>query len=186
MGDRTHRLKSIVAALLLTVGFSIPALADEARLDDLFAQLRDADAQAAALIEAEIRSEWSRSGSAAVDLLLRRAGDALEAGEYGAAIEHYTAAIDYAPEFAEAYNGRATAYYLTDRIGPAIDDLRQTLVLNPRHFEAMRGFAILLDELGRRADSLEVFRQVQAIHPSDPDVAAAVDRLELLLEGQTL
>jgi len=186
MGDWTHRLKSIVAALLLTVGISIPALADEARLDDLFAQLRDADAQAAALIEAEIRSEWSKSGSAAVDLLLRRAGDALEAGEYGAAIEHYTAAIDYAPEFAEAYNGRATAYYLTDRIGPAIDDLRQTLVLNPRHFEAMRGFAILLDELGRSADSLEVFRQVQAIHPADPDVAAAVDRLELLLEGQTL
>ena len=186
MGDWTQSFKRIVAALLLTVGFSIPALADEARLDDLFNQLREADAQAAALIEAEIRTEWSKSGSAAVDLLLRRAEDALEVGEYDVAIEHYTAAIDHAPDFAEAYNGRATAYYLTDRIGPAIDDLRQALVLNPRHFEAMRGFAILLDELGRSADSLEVFRQVQAIHPADPDVAAAVDRLELMLEGQTL
>src|SRR5690606_19567788 len=82
MGDRTQSFKRTVAALLLTVGFSIPALADEARLDDLFGQLREADAQAAALIEAEIRTEWSKSGSAAVDLLLRRAQDALDLGNY--------------------------------------------------------------------------------------------------------
>ena len=40
--------------------------------------------------------------------------------------------------------GRAAAYYLTARAGPALDDLRQALVLNPHHWEAMQGFAVML------------------------------------------
>ena len=83
--------------------------------------------------------------SAAIDLLLRRGQDALEAGDAPAAIEHLTAAIDHAPDFAEAYAARAGAYYLTNRAGPAIDDLRQALVLNPHHWEALSGFAIVLE-----------------------------------------
>jgi hypothetical protein len=44
----------------------------------------------------------------------------------------------------------------------------------------------MLEEMGRNAESLEVFLQVQAINPVDPDVNDAVQRLELALEGQTL
>jgi tetratricopeptide (TPR) repeat protein len=138
----TIHFKCIVAAVVMAVGFSLPAAADEAKLDDLFRQLSTAEtADAATLIQNEIFIEWSKSGSASVDLLLQRGQDAIEAGDPVLAAEHFTAAIDHAPDFAEAYHGRATAYYMSGRIGPALDDLRQTLILNPRHFGAMRGFA---------------------------------------------
>lgn len=201
----------IVAALLLAVGFSLPApnfaAADDlsvpevtpeaapdaapveamtSRVDDLLAQLLTADETSAARIESEINAEWSKSGSPAMDLLLQRGQDAITAGDPARAVEHFTAAIDYAPDFAEAYNGRATAYYLTDDIGPALADLQMALTLNPRHFGAMKGFAIILEELGRPEDALEVYRQVLAIHPQDADVADAADRLVKTLEGQTL
>ena len=199
----SHHTIYIVTALLLAVGFSLPALnfaaADDlpvpdatpdaatvSRVDDLLAQLLTADEASALRIESEINAAWSKSGSPAMDLLLQRGQDAIAAGDPAKAVEHFTAAIDYAPDFAEAYNGRATAYYLTDDIGPALADLQTALTLNPQHFDAMKGFAIILEELGRPADALEVYRQVLAIHPQDADVAGAADRLVKTLEGQTL
>lgn len=206
MSTVSHHTTSIVAAILLAVGISLPApnaaqaeqtgtataaLSTEdattgSLVDDLLAQLKTADEHNAPLIEAQITAEWSKSGSPAMDLLLQRGADAIEAGNPTRAVEHFTAAIDYAPDFAEAYNGRATAYYLTDDIGPALADLQTALTLNPQHFGAMKGFAIMLEELSRPEDALTVYRQVLAIHPQDADVAGAVDRLVKSLEGQTL
>ena len=203
MKPLSHHTTYIVTAFLLAVGFSLPALnfaaaddlsvpdatpdtATTSRVDDLLAQLLTADEASAPLIESEIAAEWSKSGSPAMDLLLQRGQDALEIGDGGRAVEHFTAAIDYAPDFAEAYTGRATAYYLTNDIGPALADIQTALTLNPRHFGAMKGFGIILEELGRPGDALAVYRQVLAIHPQDADVAGAVDRLVKTLEGQTL
>lgn len=167
--------------------FSIPVWAqDSSRLDNLFADLQAAPADQGAAIEDAISQEWAKSGSAAIDLLFQRGNAAMDAGDYLAAIEHFTAAIDHAPDFAAAYNGRAAAYYLTNRIGPAIDDLRQALVLEPRHFVALRGFGAILEELGREEDALEVYKQALALHPTAPDLIDAARRLELKLAGQSI
>ena len=190
MGSRSPAFKPIVAALLAAVWFSAPAAAQQSRAEreaDLLAQLAGAeDPHAASLIESELKGLWSRSGSAAVDLLRDRGQDALEAGSPEIAIEHFTAAIDHAPDHAEAYVGRAAAYYLTNRAGPAIDDLREALVLNPHHWEAMMGFAVLLEEVGREEGALEVWRRVNDMHPQNPEAQASVDRLGILLGGRTL
>ena len=162
------------------------AAQDDARLDSLFSALLEADAETAPAIVNDIVEEWSRSGSPTIDLLLKRGRDALESGDYAAAIDHFTAVIDYAPDFAEGYNGRALAYYNTERIGPAIDDLRQTLVLNPRHFFALIGFATVLEELGRPEDALEVYNLYLALHPSSPEANEAAERLTNELAGRSL
>ncbi|WP_018302483.1 tetratricopeptide repeat protein [Wenxinia marina] len=155
-------------------------------MDALLQQLAEAEPGQDARIESQIFAEWSKSGSPAIDLLLQRGQDALDAGDWTTAAEHFTAAIDHDPDFAEAYHGRATAYYMTGHIGPALDDLRQTLVLNPRHFRAMQGFAVILQELDRPEDAVEVLRQVHAMHPADETVADALEQLELMLGGRTL
>ena len=190
MARITHQFKCIVAALIAAVGISLPALAaaqsDQARINDLLAQLTQAEGVQAERIAAELQNEWAKSGSPAMDLLLRRGQDALEAGDPVTAAEHFTAAIDHAPDFAEAYARRAAAYYQSGLMGPALDDLRQALVLNPDNFIALRGFGVLLEEMGREADALEVLKRVQAAYPADPDTAEAVRRLGIALEGQTL
>lgn len=186
MVSSSHHFKYAVAALLLAVGFSTPLHADQARIDDLLSQLGSAEAPQAGRIAAELQTEWSKSGSAAMDLLLRRGEDALEEGVPEVAAGHFTAAIDHAPDFAEAYVGRANAYYLLGYVGPALDDLRQALVLNPHHFVALRGFAVLLEEMGRPEAALEVFHRAQAVYPADPGTMEAVERLETMLGGRTL
>ena len=214
MGQSPLAFKAILAASLAAVGFSAPLSAQdvvpgfpvppateepapelpaaprqtpEEREADLLRQLAQAeDPHAASLIESQLKGMWSRSGSAAVDLLWKRGQDALEAGSPDRAIEHFTAAIDWSPDFAEAYVGRAVTYYLTNRAGPALDDLRQALVLNPHQWEAMQGFAVLLEEIGEEEGALEVWRRVHDMHPQNPEAAASVSRLELQLQGRTL
>lgn len=177
-------IKSIVAAFLAAVWISAPAAADQARLDALFDQLATAEtADAGARIVREIRGEWGRSGSAAIDLLMSRGVEALEAGQWDVAIEHLTAAIDHAPEVAQVWHLRATAYYMTGQAGPALSDLGQALILEPRHFGAMQGVAVMLEEFGKPDEALEVFRAVLAIHPTDPDIRGAVARLERARDG---
>ena len=189
MGSNRVSFKYTVTAFVLAVGISSPLAAQDAapsRIDELFEELREAEPGQAARLEEEIRLEWSRTGSAAMDLLLRRGEDALDEGDFAAAVEHLTALVDHAPDFAEGYHMRATAYYQQGRIGPALDDLRQTLVLNPRHFGAMFGFGAILQELGRPEDALEVFRQVEEISPNSPDLQLVIEALEKELEGQAL
>jgi Tfp pilus assembly protein PilF len=187
MKVRSSVFKSIVAAGWIAVGYSLPAQADADRLADLMEQLRTAEnARAADLILREITAEWSRSGSPTVDLLLQRAIDALESGDNLAGVEHLTAAIDHAPDFAAAYFERATAYYLSGDIGPALDDLRQALVLNPGHFLAMQGVAVIMDEMGDKEAALATFRLILDINPQDTEVAGAIARLERDLAGRAL
>ncbi len=177
---------SIAAALLLGVGFSTPSFADSQRLDLLFERLLEAEPAEVDRIENEIITEWSKSGSAAMDLLLRRGEEAIEEGTPEVAVEHFTALVDHAPDFAEGYHGRATAYYQLGLYGPAIDDLRQTLVLEPRHFGAMTGVAVVLEELGRPGDALEVWQQVAEFAPADAEVAGVIERLQSQLAGEAL
>ncbi len=155
-------------------------------LDDLFDELQTAEPQAAERVERRIWREWSKSGSAAMDLLLKRGREALDEGETQDAIEHFTALIDHAPDFAEGWNARATAYFQAGLYGPAVADIAQTLRLNPRHFGAMSGFARILEETEQPDRALQVYRAALAIHPHLSGVSEAVDRLQTRAAGQDL
>ena len=179
-------LKRAVAALGVTLLLALSAGADDAELEALFEGLKTADPMAAEQIEGRIYEIWSNSGSPSMDLLLERGREAMNDGDPKLAIEHFTALIDHAPEFAEGYNARATAYFQNGQYGPSLEDIRQTLMRNPRHFGAMSGLALILEELGRPEDSLAAWREVQKLHPSQQGLDAAIQRLERQVEGQTL
>ena len=172
--------------LALTLAQPAPAHAQTAELDALFDRLVEAGPEETGQIQGQIAAQWARSGSPAMDLLLRRGQDALEAGDYDMAIRHFSALIDHAPAFAEGYNGRATAFYLAGQIGPALADIRQTLALNPRQFGAMSGLAVIFEELDRPEEALAVYESILDIAPQAESVNEAADRLRVKLDGLAL
>lgn len=179
-------LNRFVAAILaLWMGAGL-AQADGTRLDDLFARLPAAGPQEAERITESIWIEWSKSGSAAMDLLLQRGRDAMEAGQLDAAVEHLTALIDHAPDFAEGYNARATAYFQAGELGPSVADIARTLELNPRHFGALSGLGMIYEIIGRPERALQAFEAAQSVNPHLPEVNASIDRLRSDLSGQDL
>lgn len=163
-----------------------PVLGQTAKLDELFARLKNTDEAGARQIEREIWIEWSKSGSPAMDLLLQRGQAALEAGDLETAIGHFTALIDHAPEFAEGWNARATAYYTAGMLGPSVSDIGRALALNPRHFGALSGLGMIFEELGRPEKALEVYRKVLEIDPHAEGVPEAIERLSATTEGLDL
>ncbi|GHE94773.1 hypothetical protein GCM10016455_14060 [Aliiroseovarius zhejiangensis] len=148
------------------------------QLEHLFALLAEADDSNWKALEDEIWDLWSRSGSDAFDLLLERGRDAMEAGDFDVAIEHLTALTDHAPGFAEGWNARATAFYLSGRLGLSLDDIARVLTLEPRHFSALSGLGMIMEELGDPQAALEAYRHSLAIHPRNPRIKEAVERLE--------
>ncbi len=140
--------------------------------------LKNATEQDAPRVAREIETIWSRSGSAAMDLLLRRGREAIEDGAFSTAIEHLTALTDHAPEFAEGYHARAEAYFRADLFGPALDDLELTLALNPVHFDAMFGLGVMFQQFDRPHQAADLFRRVLEIHPNHTQAAEALTRLK--------
>lgn len=186
-------LNPVVAATLtlasLCLGpavFPLPAQAQEADVELLLDQLADPAQDRWMRIERQILNAWGQSGSASVDYLFQRGEAALQAGQAAEAIDHFSAVLDYAPDFAEAWNGRATAYFLANRIGQSLADIEQVLRLNPRHFGALAGLGIILEQLERPEEALEAYRASLAIHPHQQQVIDSVQRLELASAGQSL
>ena len=186
MNMQTHRFKRIVTALFLAVGFSLPALAQETPLDDLYQDLLAADEDTYLRVEQQIIAEWEKSGSPAMDLLLRRGKDAMESGQPDLAVDHFSALVDHAPGFSEGYFGRATSYYFLDQVGPALADIQRVLQINPRHFEAMTVLAAMMEQLERPSDALALYEMILEISPQSIATQDAVKRLQLQLEGLAL
>lgn len=179
-------LKPAVAAAGIAVFAATAAFADNARLDALMSELQIATPEEAQRITADIQLEWEKSGSAAADLLLSRGLKALDAGDYQAAIEHFTALTDHAPNFAEGWVRRASAFAHAEMFGPALDDLETALSLNPQHFEAIIGLGSILELIGRPEDAFEAYQLVRPIHPHHPAVTEALERLEPVVAGRKL
>ncbi|MFN4098666.1 MAG: tetratricopeptide repeat protein [Pararhodobacter sp.] len=163
-----------------------PVMAQTADVDSLLAELAQPDQPRWMRLERQILRAWGQSGSPSIDYLFQRGELALREGQANAAIDHFSAVIDHAPDFAEAWNGRATAYFLANRVGQSLSDLEQVLRLNPRHFGALAGLGIILDQLERPDEALEAYHASLALHPHQQSVRAAAARLELASQGQSL
>lgn len=151
---------------------------DAATLDTLFAELAEPGREDWEKIEGEITRIWSRSGSPAMDLLLRRANEALEAEDYPTALEHFSALVDHAPDFAEGWNARATTFYLMGEYTLSIADVGHVLALNPRHFGALSGLAFMYEDMDQPELALKALHMVQKINPNKPAINEAAKRLE--------
>ena len=155
-------------------------------LQDLLETLRSENLPNWKMVEEQIWLEWSKSGSPSADLLLSRGREAMENDDLDAAIEHFTALVDHAPDFAEGYNMRATAYFHAGLMGPSLADIQMTLALNPSHFGALSGLGAILESLGDEALALEAYGKAADIHPHNPDFQAAIERLDGKVAGTSL
>lgn len=170
-------LKRHLAALgasVLLCGTGFAGSAPQELLD----RLKSASGAEAPRVAKEIELEWSKSGSPAMDLLLRRGREAIEQGNLPLAIEHLTALTDHAPQFAEGYHARAEAYFRANLYGPALDDLESTLALNPQHYDAIFGLGVVFQEFGDLRKAAKLYRRVLAIHPNHKNAAEALTGLK--------
>jgi tetratricopeptide (TPR) repeat protein len=151
-----------------------------------FAELADPDYAGWARAQADIEREWSKSGSAGMDLMLMRAEQDLDEGDLESAIEDLTALTDHAPDFAAGFAARGVAYYMAGDHGPALRDLAQAVALEPRHFGALGLTGQIYEEMGQEARAMVAYSASFAINPHQQDVADAIARIKKSQEGTAL
>ncbi|MET0632918.1 MAG: tetratricopeptide repeat protein [Xanthobacteraceae bacterium] len=156
-------------------------------LDRLFEALKIApDDESAKYIENRIWAIWLASGSDTANLLMGRVKTAMEAKDFELAIRLLNAIIDMRPNFIEAWNRRATLYYMKKDFTRAIGDIREVLAREPRHFGALAGLGIILQEFGDDKRALDAFRRALAIHPHIERVPDMVKRLSDKIDGREI
>jgi tetratricopeptide (TPR) repeat protein len=156
-------------------------------LDELFEKLKNArdegEGKAAA---ASIERRWLRSGSDTADLLLGRALEATSAEDYPLAIELLDRVIYLQPQWAEAWNKRATVFYMMGDRLRSMADIEEVLVREPRHFGALSGMGMIFSGIGNKKRAYDAFKQALAINPWLDQLKAMVEQLEPQVRGRDI
>jgi tetratricopeptide (TPR) repeat protein len=156
-------------------------------LDRLFEALKVApDDESAKYVENRIWAIWLASTSDTANLLMERVKAAVDGQDYDLAIKLLNAVIDIKPDFLEAWNRRATVYYAKKDFGRALADIHRVLAQEPRHFGALSGLGIILEEMGDDKHALEVFRRALAIHPHLERIPDLVKKLSDKVDGRDI
>jgi len=173
---RDRAVYSEVLKLVANLGLRRPAAVLPSRLDQLFQSLYAPQCDAESL-EEQIWALWMHHPH-------RRAAEALERTAadiadqlYDVAETRLTQLLRACPDFPEAWNKRATLYYLQERDEECVHAIQRTLELEPRHFGALCGLAEILRGGGEAESALFVFQTALRIHPRLSAAREAVTEL---------
>ena len=144
------------------------------------------DDTSAKAIEDRIWALWMVSGSDTVDVLMSRVKEASDAENYTLAIRLLDAVIEIDPDFVEAWNRRATIFFLKKDYSSSLADIMHVLAQEPRHFGALAGLGTILEEVGDDRHALDAYRKALAVHPHLKGVAEHVKSLTDKVEGRDI
>jgi tetratricopeptide (TPR) repeat protein len=152
-------------------------------IDFLFGALKAApDDASAKAVEDRIWAVWSTAGSETTNLLISRAKKAADDHDYALAIRMLSAVIEIRPDFTEAWNRRATVYFLERDYVSSIADIAKVLSREPRHFGALSGLGLIMQEVGDDKHALEAYRKALEVYPRlkgmDDKVKALTEKVE--------
>jgi tetratricopeptide (TPR) repeat protein len=162
--------------------------ADRTRgLDFLFGALKAAPDEASAKhVEARIWALWMQTPSDTAALLMLRAKAAMEARQLDVALKLLDAVVKLRPDYVEGWNRRATLYYLRNDYVHSLQDIEQVLVREPRHFGALAGLGMIMQDLGDEKRALDAFRKALAVNPHLEKVPELVKTLSEKVEGRDI
>ena len=187
-------MKKFLSILILSFLFFSNTNAEnrKSELDKLFAKLKNTKNLASAqIIENEIQKIWlihpsdDRRGFRLTELL-NQGSVLISSREFKKAYDLFTQIIATEPNWAEAWNKRATVLYLMNKHQSSLDDIKITLTLEPRHFGALSGQALNYIELKQYEKAIQSYKTAQKIYPLLDSAKKMIPELEELINDQTI
>lgn len=198
-----------VVALVCVLGLPCPAVAQDRKADEdtsfaqppeklpkvprgqdiefLFGALKAApNADAAKAVEGRIWALWMVSPSDTATLLMSRVRRAVEVKNLDLAVHLLDSIVVLRPDYLEAWNRRATIHYLRKDFSRSIEDIRQTLAREPRHFGALAGLGLIMQEFGEDKRALEIYRKAIEVNPQMPRIPDLIKSLTEKVEGREI
>ena len=168
-----------MAACMALSAATASADQDHPGLGPLFSELKTAPDQATAdRITGEIWGLWRQVDNPDAANAMAQGTRAMASKRYRFAYQYFSEVIDHVPDFAEGWNKRATVLFLAKAYDRSIQDIKEVLRLEPRHFGALSGLGLIFLRQGQFRPATQAFRDALAINPYLPRIREALDRLE--------
>ena len=177
-------LKSLI---VLTLFFNPVYSADNSQLDKLFKKLFKDSEISARETEMKIWSIWTtHPKDQNLTSLLSRGTSFMNNQEYQKAEDIFTTVIELDPKWAEAWNKRATVFYMMGEFEKSQDDIDKVLAIEARHFGALAGQGLVNIQLKNYEKAIFSYQQAKEIHPSMQSPEIMIRRIEELIKQQTI
>ena len=160
--------KIFLIILCISSFFSFAQSSQENILNHLFNQLKKVNNQkSAALLEKKIWSIWNEHPTNnKLTEKLEFGTELMQYGDYNYALKVFDNIIVSDPEWSEAWNKRATVYFLMSQFTDSLVDIDKVLNIEPRHFGALSGQARIFIKLQKYEEAIRSIEKALKFYPS--------------------
>ena len=148
----------------------------------LRARLTDDNPMVRDLAERGLWILWGRSGDPAIDALMEKGAAQMETRQLTEAIATYTEVIRRKPAFAEGWNRRATAFFLSGEFKRSVADCDEVMKRNPYHFGALAGLGQNWFHLEQYDKAIASWRRALEVNPNLAGIEESIEVAARLLE----
>ena len=180
--------KLFFISFLFFLGLS-QILADERKneLDKLFNELKKDNSTLAFEIEQKIWKIWSTHPKKnQLTVMLNKGSELVKNNQLKQAVNVFTKVIELDPYWAEAWNKRATVFYLLGEFQKSQDDIDKVLKLEKRHFGALAGQGLVNIQLKNYEKAIMSYEKAQKIYPSMKSPKIMIKEIEELIKKQSI
>ena len=182
-------MKQFIIIIIFSVFiiFSVKANDQQKQLERLFNDLKVDNVSLANVVEQKIWKVWStHPNSKDLTMMLTLGSDFVNNKELEKAIEIFSNVIDLDPSWAEAWNKRATVYYMIGEFEKSQADINKVLELESRHFGALAGQGLVNIELKNYEKAIKSYQQAQEIYPSMQSPNIMIEKIKKLIKKQSV
>ena len=182
-------MKKFFLIFLLYFLSQLSSLSDERdnKLNQLFIELKVNQSNDAFIVEQEIWKLWSTHPTdMKLTARLEEGAQFVRTQQLSKAIEIFTEVIKLDQNWAEAWNKRATVFYMMGKFKQSQEDIDKVLALEARHFGALAGQGLVNIQLKNYEKAIFSYQQAKEIHPSMQSPEIMIRRIEELIKQQTI
>ena len=177
--------------IIIFFTFSFFSYADsnyQKKIDGLFDQLKNTSSyQKSKEIESKIWELWTTHPSkSSLTALMADGSFYMSQNQFETAYETFTQTIELDPNWAEAWNKRATVLYLMGKYELSQADIDKVLELEERHFGALSGQGLVQTALNNYQKAIDSYIEAHKIHPNMKSPLIMIEKLQLQIKKESI
>ena len=180
-------MKILTIVILFFSTTTLSANDRDVELDNLFLELKKNIPSLSSRVAQKIWTLWSTHPTdQKLTSLLDEGSRLVQDQKLNRAIDVFTEAIELDPNWAEAWNKRATVFYMVGEFKKSQDDIDKVLELENRHFGALAGQGMVNIQLKNYDKAKRSYQKVQEIYPAMKSPKVMIEQIEELIKRQSI
>ena len=182
-------MKKIITFFISLLFLTISSKANDRdiQLNRLFNELKINNAALVYGTEQKIWEIWTTHPTdEKLTLKLSEGINLMQGNTLSESIEIFSDLIELDPNWAEAWNKRATALYLIGDYEGSQKDIDKVLELEDRHFGALAGQGLVNIKLENYEKAIESYERAQEIYPAMQSPKIMIEQIEQLIKQQLI